>query len=202
MSDAAITSSRMTAEEFDGWYARQTDRVTYELVDGYVYPKYGEFVDGQWKNMGLDRKGHNRAKLAAATALMQAAKRERLPYEAFVDGLKVRVSDSQVRVPDAILDCGTEDDASTYAMRPTVVVEVVSPSSDYRDKHNKLWEYFQNPYVHHCLIVFPEDAKVVHHKRKSETDAQVDTAIVSSGVLSLDPPGMDIAVNDLLGAAP
>jgi hypothetical protein len=51
--------------------------------------------------------------------------------------------------------------------------------------------------VSHYLIVDPTQRSVVHHARGSG-DA-IATRIITDGVIVLDPPGMELAVNDIYG---
>ena len=75
---------------------------------------------------------------------------------------------------------------------PVIVVEVVSPSSVAVDKGAKLEDYFRLPSVRHYLIVRTRKRTVIHHAR-AEGD-RIETRIVRSGALHLDPPGLTVEV--------
>lgn len=80
---------------------------------------------------------------------------------------------------------------------PVIVVEVQSPSTGTRDSTTKLVDYFRMPSVRHYLIVHPVRRVVVHHAR-GDVEAGIATRIVGSGVLRLEPPGLDVDVAALL----
>ena len=84
-----------------------------------------------------------------------------------------------------------------FASEPVIVVEVLSPSTKHIDKTKKLQSYFRVPAVQHYLIIDMSNRAVVHHKRQS--DDLILTALVRKGDIVLDPPGLTIALEDLLG---
>jgi hypothetical protein len=70
-----------------------------------------------------------------------------------------------------------------------------SPSTGYRDNLHKLAGYFRVPSIQHYLIVDPIVRRIVHHKR-GVGDA-LETRLIASGPVSLDPPGLEIAAEDV-----
>ena len=77
-----------------------------------------------------------------------------------------------------------------------IVVEVLSPSTGRFDRFGKLPGYFKVPSLRHYVIVDLDHRVVIHHGR---TDGEIATRILGSGPLRLDPPGLDLVVEDLLG---
>jgi Uma2 family endonuclease len=100
--------------------------------------------------------------------------------------------------PDALVNCGAPiaDDA-VAAPNPVIVVEVLSPGTASTDTGGKLAGYFRVPSVAHYLIVHPTRRTVIHHRR---TDAGIDTRIVASGPIGMDPPGLVITAEEIYGA--
>jgi Uma2 family endonuclease len=116
------------------------------------------------------------------------------------DGMSVRVDDETVHEPDALVYCGPEvPDGTIFIENPVIVVEVISPSSEGVDTGDKLVGYFRVPSVAHYLIVHPLQRVVTHHARGSGD--LIETRIRTGGELRLDPPGLSLAVADLLPAA-
>jgi Uma2 family endonuclease len=175
---------RMTVAEFLDWAIAQP-RGRYELVQGEVVA------------MAPERALHNRAKGAVFRALDDAVKRAGLPCTVFTDGMTVVIDDEHAREPDAAVQCGAAFDPNSMILEaPLVVVEVTSPSSERGDVDDKLVEYFSVSSIHHYLIVNPTKKVVIHHARGQGDD--VSTRFVSSGELSLTPPGMTVPVAELL----
>ena len=177
-------AKRTTAAEFLAWAEAQPIG-RYELVDGQIIA------------MAPERADHARGKAATWVALKAAINKAGVPCEAFVDGLAVRINASTVYEPDALVNCGPRIGGGTVtASNPTIVVEVLSPSTQHIDKARKLIDYFSLPAVHHYILVDLERAAIVHHRRTA--DQSVATTIVRNGEIVLDPPGITLNAADLL----
>jgi Uma2 family endonuclease len=175
----------MMADEFITWAMRQPEGPRYELVDGEVVA------------MSPERVGHARTKLAVVDALRSAVARAGAPCETFVDGLAVRIDDTTVYEPDALVRCGDPlDDDAVETTDPLIVVEVLSPSSRGRDAGAKLADYFRLASVRHYLIVSTSRRSVIHHHRTGSGD--IRTRILHDGELRLDPPGLTLPVAEIL----
>jgi Uma2 family endonuclease len=66
-----------------------------------------------------------------------------------------------------------------------------------KDLRDKLVGYFRVPSIAHYLIVDPDNRLVIHHARGSDAIA---TRILHDGALKLAPPGIELAVAELLPA--
>jgi Uma2 family endonuclease len=183
----ALPKTKMNVEQFFEWWDQQPEGERFELVDGIVVM------------MGRDRAGHNMAKLRATNALNEAIIAAGIDCTAFIDGMGVSPNKSNYRLPDAVVNCGDIDLDDAILKNPIIVVEVVSPRSEDRDANEKLYDYFAISSLRHYLIVFLERRFVIHHRR--DDDGEVHTTFVKSGALRLDPPGLEISVGELLGAA-
>ena len=147
--------------------------------------------------MAPERGGHAEAKFAAQTALRQSIGRAGVPCHMLPDGVTVRIDARTAYEPDALVYCGTRlPRDATVVTAPTVVVEVLSPSTGFFDRHGKLAGYFTLPSVRHYLIVDIDRRLVIHHERDGEA---LRTRLLPSGPLRLDPPGLALTVEDLLG---
>jgi Uma2 family endonuclease len=183
MDDGAGTLAPrgMDVDEFIAWAMAQTDGRRYELVAGEVVA------------MSPERAVHTRTKYRVWAALSAALAVRGLPCEAFGDGLSVRIDRRTLYEPDALVRCGEKLDGEVVEIGdPVIVVEVVSPSSGALDKGAKLDDYFRLPSVRHYLIVRTEKRTVIHHARAG--DDRIETRIVRSGALHLDPPGLTVEV--------
>jgi Uma2 family endonuclease len=175
----------MTVPEFLAWAANQP-RGRYELVRGEVIA------------MAPERARHNLVKAAVFRALSDAVACAGVPCTVFTDGMTVVIDNDHSREPDAAVQCDVATDLdSTILEAPLIVVEVVSPSSERDDTGDKLVEYFSVPSIRHYLIVKPVKNVVIHHARNETGD--IATRIVTEGEISLVPPGMAVAVRELLG---
>jgi Uma2 family endonuclease len=178
----SLPQKRMTVEEFLAWAQGEEGR--YELDDGQVVA------------MSPEQGQHLRVKRDVVLALATAVKRSGLPCEAFPDGATVRIDAHTAFEPDALVNCGERmGNTELIAPAPVIVVEVLSPSTGYRDNAHKLANYFRVPSIQHYLIIDPNVRRIVHHKR-GLSDA-LETRICADGSIKLDPPGLEIAAEDV-----
>jgi Uma2 family endonuclease len=181
----ALPKQRMTADEFLRWVQTQKSG-RYELIDGEVVMMSPETVR------------HVHVKGEAWLALRNAIAKAGVPCRAFTDGAGVRIDEHGVREPDISIQCRPADPNSLVLDAPVVLVEVVSPSSSRDDTGAKVGEYFGIATVRHYLIIDPVHMSVIRHSRLDRSE-KLETEIHRSGAIELDPPGITVEVNDLLG---
>ncbi len=115
--------------------------------------------------------------------------------------MAVRIDDSTVYEPHALVRCGPLlDDNAVTVEDPVIVVEVLSPSTRARDSGAKLEDYFRLPSLRHYLIVKTETRKIIHHAR--DEAGRITTRIVGAGALDLSPPGLTIEATSFFMSAP
>jgi Uma2 family endonuclease len=177
---------RMTVDQFLSWAMAQPDGPRYELVAGEVVA------------MAPERAAHARRKARIWRALTDAVDAAGLPCEALPDGMTVKIDDHTAYEPDALVHCekALPDDA-VIVPAPVLVVEVLSPSTTTRDTGAKLADYFRLPSLRHYLIVRTDRPTVIHHRR-SDGDL-IETRIVTSGAVPLDPPGITLDLAQIYG---
>ena len=91
-----------------------------------------------------------------------------------------------------MVNCGERlDGDELVAPNPVIVVEVSSRSTQSVDTGLKLTDYFRVPSIQHYLIVRADQHVVIHHRR---TDTMIATQIITAGPITLDPPGVTIAM--------
>ena len=184
-----LTRARMTAEQFIAWAS--------ELPDGERY----ELVAGEAVAMPPERAVHARVKARVHRAPADGLLAAGLPCEAFPDGMAVRIDDSTVYEPDALVRCGPLlDDNAVTVEDPVIVVEVLSPSTQVPDSRAKLEDYFRLPSLRHYLIVKTETRKIIHHARNEA--GRITTRIVGAGALDLSPPGLTIEATSFFMSVP
>jgi len=174
----------MTVEEYLAWSERQSERQRTELINGQIVV------------MPSERLSHSRVKGLVYIALLQAVRAAGLPCEVLPDGPGIRIDDHTVYEPDALVFCGGAPPAASMLIpNPVILVEVLSPTTSHHDTSAKLIGYFKLPSVAHYLVIDPEARTVTHHSRNQMPN------LMSSGTLRLDPPGLDLTVEGLLGPA-
>jgi Uma2 family endonuclease len=181
----ALHRPSMSVDEFVPWAERQPER--WELFDGTPVA------------MSPERIIHGDTKYRVARALDAAIANAGVPCRFVLDSAAVRVDPRSLYQPDALVYCGEPLPGDAREIpAPVVVAEVLSPDNAMTDLRDKLQGYFRVPSVQHYLIVDPDKRLVIHHAR-AEADT-VATRIVSEGALRLDPPGITLAVQQLIPA--
>jgi Uma2 family endonuclease len=181
----AVPKARMSVDEYLAWAGDQPGR--YELLDGAIVA------------MSPEGAAHAERKAAIHAVLLAAVRARRLPCHVLPDGMTVRINDATAYEPDALVYCGAKlTPTAVEVPHPIIVVEVLSPSTRHIDLSAKLADYFRLASVAHYLIVDPEKPRIIHHARgKGDT---ILTRIVSEGTISLDPPGIELAMGDVYAA--
>ena len=169
--------------EYHRWAANQL-RGRHERVAGTVVA------------MAPERAAHIRVKARVWQALDRSIRAAGLPCEVFADGMTVEIGDDTDYEPDAVVNCSERISGNAIAApNPVIVVEVLSPSTRSIDTGAKLADYLSLPSVRHYLIVRADRRAVIQHQRND--DGIIETRIISTGVVTLDPPGVRIGIEDL-----
>ncbi len=180
----ALTKPRMTVDEFLVWAEGRPGH--YELFRGEVYAMSPEAV------------GHAKTKGAVHAALLDDIRRRGLPCHALPDGATVRIDQATAYEPDALVYCGKELPPTALEVpNPVIIVEVLSPSTRRVDVSLKLAGYFRLPSVAHYLIVDPTQPLIIHHARGPGDT--ILTRVITAGSITLDPPGIELAVGEIYG---
>ena len=113
----------------------------------------------------------------------------------------VRLSPSKMAKPDVLVYCGPKVPRGVQEVpNPVILVEVLSASTRTRDHGVKLDGYSALPSLWHYLIVDPERALLIHHKRRAANTTDAETEIVAGPRLRLIPPGLDVDLTEVLGS--
>jgi Uma2 family endonuclease len=138
------TTTRITPEQFFAWISGQEER--YELVDGEVV-----------MTAGAGRRP-DRIVVNLTTAIHSQIRGG--PCQTFTGDTYVATNVSTRRMPDLGVDCGKPDDDSLMADKPSLVVEVLSPTTGGFDVTVKLAEYQSLPSLNYILFVDTDSPNV------------------------------------------
>ena len=180
----ALRKEQMTVNEFLRWAKQQ--------------PEQWELLDGIPTAMSPERVIHGDTKYRAARTFDGAIARARVPCRFVLDSAAVRIDARNSYQPDVLIYCGepVAGDAVEVS-NPVIVVEILSPGNAMTDLRDKLQGYFRVASIQHYLIIDPDKRIVIHHSRAQ--GGVLGTQIVSSGSITLDPPGLSVSVADFFG---
>ncbi len=174
---------RVSAEE----YLRQ-ERAR---IDGRA-----ELLDGEIVMMAGATRRHT-----ILTSSIDAALNNRLagtPCQAVTSNLRVKPEMAETYTyPDVVVFCDEDGDAEEDVLtNPIAIFEVLSPPTRSRDRGDKFAYYRTIPSLHHYVLVSPDERSVDHYARR-ESNVWTLAALEGDAVLSLDPPGVELPLDEI-----
>lgn len=133
-----LIQPRMTVEEY--FELEKRSEIRHEYYNGDVFAMAGSTLN------------HNRIVGKVRNLLSN----QFLPRgcDVFSENVKVKVSDQYYPYPDVVVTCARADISGTYVVQhPTILVEVVSKHSEWRDRWFKLKQYKTISSLKYYLLV-------------------------------------------------
>ena len=119
---------------------------------------------------------------------------------AYPSDLRVRTRPDHYLYPDVTVVCGESrlaDEKRDVLLNPTLVVEVLSPSTEARDRTGKLDQYRKVPSLQEYLLVAQKARRVQRYTRQ-ESDFWLFSETTEPGaVLQLPSIGCTLALDDV-----
>jgi len=159
---------RLTEEEYLE-NERHSD-VRHEYLAGLVYAMAG----------ASDR--HNRIALNLASRLNDHLNGG--PCEVFIADMKVTVDPLVYYYPDVVVTCDPPGSDPYVRTQPHLIIEVVSPSTERIDRHEKLFAYRRVSSVQEYVLVLQDRMQVEVYRRQSEDEWSREIFIQSEALLS------------------
>lgn len=186
MPAVAARTLTFTPEAYFAWEAKQTERHEYHFGEVYAMP--GGTLEHARLIMALGIALGNALRDSDCLVLSEAMRVEVLP-------------DLQFVYPDVTVVCGEpllRDASETTLQNPTVVCEVLSPTTARYDRGEKFALYRGVPSVQAVVYVDP-DARTVELRQRTATGWSVE-APVGEGTVEIASLGVSLAVDALFGS--
>ncbi|WP_027147852.1 Uma2 family endonuclease [Methylobacter tundripaludum] len=153
---AVLTQAHYTAEE-------------YLTLERSASSK-SEFHDGQIYAMTGASREHNLVTINIAGELRNQLKKR--PCEAYVNDMRVKAADARsYHYPDIVVVCGTpqfEDAHVDTLLNPTLLIEVLSPSTEAYDRGGKFAHYRKIPTLREYLLVAQDQPSIERYLRQGD----------------------------------
>ena len=137
-------------------------------------PTKSEYMAGQVRAMAGASQRHNTVTLNIASELRQLLRGK--VCRAFAIDMRVKVAEAQAYFyPDVVIVCGQpqfEDEQEDTLLNPTVVIEVLSPSTEAFDRGEKFAAYQHIPTLREYLLVAQDRTHVEHFIRQPDGEWQ------------------------------
>src|SRR5260370_40177932 len=171
---ASERTPTMSVEEYFELEENNPD-TRYEYLDGYVYMMSG-----------------GSANHATISGNIYAILKSFLcggPCRVYNSDMKVRVSEKRYFHPDVTVSCDSRDRGTAdFIQSPRLVVEVLSPSTEARDRGRKLQYYFACPSIEEYLLVDARSMRIERYRKEQKRwiydafGADDEVELVSPGV--------------------
>lgn len=154
----------------------------YEYLDGTLYMLAGE--------------SNNHSIIAAnLTAILNYALRKKSCI-VYSSDVRVKLSESRYVHPDVTISYDERDSqAVNHIQYPRTVIEVLSPSTEAKDKGEKLFAYLECPSLEEYILVDSKKKFVeVYHKDKNRWTSAISQ---SDDVILLQSIDLEISIEDI-----
>lgn len=122
------------------------------------------------------------------------------PCQARANDLRVALGDDAFAYPDIVVVCGEprfRDGEFDTLLNPHVIVEVLSPSTESRDRGGKFARYRRLPSLHHYFRIAQEPPAVERFDRQPDANWRLADVRPPDGILTLDTLGVAIPLRDV-----
>ena len=146
-----------TADEYLAWESMQPTK--HELIDNYIVAMAGA------------SRAHSLV-VSNITVALGAQLRDK-PCEVHVADMRVQVDQQTNYVyPDVVVVCGEpkfrDDTAPETLLNPTLIFEVLSPSTEIIDRNSKLHRYLRLPSLEAYFLVAQDKARIESYMRQGD----------------------------------
>lgn len=185
---ASRAHHRYTLEDYLG--VEEMSTVRHEFLDGDIFAMAGGTPE--------------HAALSAAIVVLLGSKLQGKPCRPYGSDLRIRVAETGLATyPDAAIICGTpaRDPASpTHVVNPTLLVEVLSTSTEEYDRGEKREHYQRISSLREYLLV-AQDRRRVELFHRAEGGAWALSVYESGDVVALPSLGVSFSTDELYDAA-
>ena len=162
-------------------------------------PYKSEYVNGTIVAMSGASRRHTRIAFNLAGELRPQLKGK--PCTAHISDMRVKVNATGLYTyPDVIIVCGDEqfeDDAVDVLLNPTVIIEVLSPSTEHYDRGAKFAHYRRLESLMEYVLVSQEGVHIEHYARQSDDRWLLSEVHRLEDVLALPTVGCRIALAEI-----
>ncbi len=152
---ATDPQQRLTIEDYLA-FERQSE-IRHDYLDGEVFAMTGA------------SRAHN---LIAGNIFGEIwSQLRRRPCEAYKEGMRVRTPAGLFTYPDVAVVCGDprfDDTHFDTLLNPTLLVEVLSPSTEAYDRRTKAIQYRSIPSLSEVILVAQDQIRIEHYARQGD----------------------------------
>ncbi len=186
MSAMPKADDRITEAEYFA-LLKQSEGVKYELIDGYIYAMVG----------GKSR--HYNITSQLNVIIGNGTRGKNCTY--FSGEAPVAVPSGNYFYPDLSVVCGVpeylESKPIDILANPTLIVEVLSPSTERKDRTVKFDNYRTIPTLREYVLISQDTPRVERFSLKEDGEWTINTAIGLDATIELPSIGVTLALADV-----
>ena len=192
-TNLAYTEKLFTAEEYLA-FERASD-TKHEFIDGRIVSLHEGF---EVTAMAGASRRHNLISGNIFGEIRHQLKGK--DCEAYINDMRVQVKPNRYAYPDVVVACDEPkflDDEFDTLLNPMVVVEVLSPSTRFRDKTEKLEDYQKKVSVKECLLIEQNQIRIEHYIKQTPTQWLLRIYENVNETVNLESIGCEIKVAEV-----
>lgn len=157
-----------------------------------------EFVDGEIIAMAGSSRRHNLISGNVFAEIRFQLKGKNC--ETYTNDVRVQMPENRYSYPDVVVVCGKPefvDDNFDVLLNPTVAVEVLSKSTRFRDKTEKLEAFLRMESVRECLLIEQDKSYVEHYIKQTPKQWLLKIYEGFEEIINLESIGCAISLADI-----
>ena len=180
------------------------ERLPYVTPEEYLAREHeaehkSEYVDGVIYAMARGSPGHDRIAMNVGSEFRAHLKGR--PCEAFSSNMRVRVNDQGLYTyPDVTVACGDarfDDVHGDTLLNPTVIVEILSPSTEAWDRGGKAERYRQLESLREYLLITQDRPHVERYARSEAGSWTLREVSGLDGSIRIESIALDLALAEV-----
>jgi Uma2 family endonuclease len=191
MAAIAHDKRKWTAEEYLAFERDSLEK--HELIDGRLYLKF----DPQVYTMAGAKENQNLISLNTATGIH--AQRRQNSCRVYYNDMRVQTGNNYT-YPDIVVVCGAReflDEKHDTLLNPSVIIEVLSPSTAKYDRDKKFTKYRAIDSLQAYLLVAQDQFHVMRYVRQPSGDSLLTDFIAPDAIIELPSIGCTLALADV-----
>ena len=153
---AVLKDNRISVEEYLA--GELISETRHEYIDGYIYAMAGA--------------SSNHGRIASNLARELGQHLKNLPCDVFISDFKVHINRSKFFYPDVVVICTPENGDSYYTEKPLLIVEVLSSSTQRKDRTLKRLAYQSLPSLQEYVLIEQDFVEVEISRRSTHWNSQ------------------------------
>jgi Uma2 family endonuclease len=158
-------------------------------------PVRHEYVDGRLYAMAGASDRHNRIALNLASRLDGYLNGG--PCEVFIADMKVIVDPAVYYYPDVVVTCDPPGGDPYIRTQPHLIIEVVSPSTERIDRHEKSFAYRRVPSLQEYVLVLQDRMQAEVYRRQSGDEWTREIFTQPGELVHFASVGLTLCVSDM-----